>query len=268
MERMARDAVETIKITARAMRRTRGRFRQWIIPVFLSLAAAAFARRLQTAAAIALALLAYYALTTDWGRYPGPYAGIAARVVRTQMLFIEDSAGRARAWLGVEDEFDDEIGPRLVFYDEQGRARLGIRLADLRVSEGAEVVPGQALDVTYLPPPRPPGKPPKEEEEVRLRTEHAARAAAVHVQMQSEHASDWAMTHSGARRGEQEYQPEDAEREQQELLMFDKSGKESVSLASGLRLADANGFASVTADSIFLMSDGQVLWEAPSPPTS
>lgn len=123
METMGRDAVETIKITGRGMWHMQRRWRQWALVLFLSLAAIAFAfPRLQTAAAIALALLAYNVLTTDWGRYAGPLAGIAARVVRTQMLFVEDSAGRARAWLGVEDEYGDEPGARLVFYDRKGRA--------------------------------------------------------------------------------------------------------------------------------------------------
>jgi hypothetical protein len=272
MERMRRDAVETTKITARGMQYTRRRLRHWTLVLILSLAAIAFAfPHLQTAAAIALALLAYNVLTTEWGRYAGPYAGIAARVVRTQMLFIEDSAGRARAWLGVENQFDDEQGARLVFYDEKGRARLALRIAGKAYDHDhdgracAEVVPGQVLDETYIPPPFPPGKPPMEDAEFRGRAEYAAHVAAVHVEIESKHAREWAETHSGGRRKEQDSELEESDRRYPELVIFDKRGKESVSLASGLTVTGAKGFASVAPEVIFLMSDGEIMWEAPSP---
>ena len=231
MERMGRDAVETIKITGRGMQHTGRRLRQWALVLFLSLAAIAFALpRLQTAAAIALALLAYNVLTTDWGRYAGPYAGIAARVVRAQMLFIEDSAGRPRAWLGVENKFDDERGARLVFYDAQGRARLAFRFSDNEFDfggegQGAEVVPGQAVGRMDIPPPSPLGAPPDEEANFRRRREFAVHAAAVHAEMESKHACDWATTHSGARRKNGDDEPEEGDRKRPILVMFDESGK-------------------------------------------
>jgi hypothetical protein len=48
-------------------------------------------------------------------------------------------------------------------------------------------------------------------------------------------------------------------------VIFDERGKESVSLASGLTVTGAKGFASVAPEVIFLMSDGKIIWEAPSP---
>lgn len=272
MERMARDAVETIKITSRTMKGTRRRLRQWALVVLLSLAAAAFALpRLQSAAAIALALLAYNVLTANWGTYAGPYAGIAARVLRTQMLFIEDSAGRARAWLGVENEFSDEKGARLVFYDDKGRARLAVRFADKVLDDPygngarAEVTPGQVADETYLPPPCPVGQPPSEETELKQRVKHAAHVAAVHVMMESDHACNWAATHLGTRGKEEGGEPEDSDAARPELVIFRKSGELAASLQSDLTLRSDKSLASVSADAILLMSDGKVVWEAPSP---
>lgn len=223
------------------------------------------------AAAIALALLAYNVLTTERGRYAGPYAGIAARVVRTQMLFIEDSAGRARAWLGVENVFDDEPGARLVFYDEKGLARLALRIAagaydhDEYGRACAEVVPGQTIAESIVPGPSIPGKPPSEETERKQRAAEMANAAAVHVEMESKHAREWAATHSDGRRNEVDSDPEESDRRYPELVIFDKRGQESVSLGSGLTVTGAKGFASVTPEEIFLMSDGKIMWEAPSP---
>lgn len=274
MERMRRDAVETAKITAREMKYTRRRLRQWALAALLSLAAIAFAfPRLQTAAAIGLALLAYNVLTTDWGRYAGPYAGIAARVLRTQMLFIEDSAGRARAWLGVENEFDDETGARFVFYDEKGRARLALRFAGNAYLDEpgpggarAEVVPFETVVESIAPAPFPPGKPPSEETERKQRAEHTAHAAAVHIDSEARHATEWAATHSGGRVNEADYESEDSDAQHPKLVIFDKTGRESVSLGSELTVNGAKGSAVVAADGILIMSDGKVAWEAPSPP--
>jgi hypothetical protein len=277
MEKMARDAVKTIKVTSRAMRGTLARVGRWTLVMLLSLAAVVLALpRLQTAAAIALALFAYSVLTTRRGEDTGPYAGIAARVIRTQMLFIEDSAGKPLAWLGVEDAYGDEHGARLIFYDKKGRARLALRFADRRFEEDldaggrarAEVALGQFANDTYIPPPWPPGKPPTKEEDLRRRTEHAAHVAAVQLEMQSKHARDWADSYLRARREGQGHDPENAEHEEPELVMFDRDGGESVSLASGLTLTAAGDLATVTADSIFLMSDGRVRWEVPPPPAS
>lgn len=274
MERMGRDAVQTIKITARAMQQARRRLAQWALVLLLSLAAIAFALpRWQTAAAIGLALLAYNVITTDWGRYAGPYAGIATRLVRTQMLFIEDSGGRARAWLGVENEFDDETGARLVFYDEKGRARLALRFAGNAYMDEpgpggarAEAVPFETVVESIAPAPFPPGKPPSDETKRKQRGEHAAHAAAVHIEVEARHATEWAGTHSAGRVKGADYESEDSDTEHPKLVIFDKTGRESVSLASELTLTGAKGFATVAAEEIFLMSDGKVVWEAPSPP--
>lgn len=101
------------------------------------------------------------------------------------MLVIEDSAGRARAWLGVETSSATEKGARLVFYDDKGRARLAVRFADKVLDDPygngarAEVTPGQVADETYLPPPCPVGQPPSEETELKQRVKHAAHVAAV-----------------------------------------------------------------------------------------
>ena len=270
MERVSREAVETIKITARGMQR---QWRKWALVVFLSLAAAAFAfPRLQIVAAIGLALFAYNVLTADWGRYAGPYAGVAARVLRTQMLFIEDSTGRARAWLGVENEFDDETGARLVFYDEKGRARLALRFAGNAYLDEpgpggarAESAPFQTIVESIVPAPYPPGKLPSKETEPK---QSAAHAAVVHNELEYQRATEWAVTHSGGRVQEPGYESEDGDGENPKLVIFDKSGRESVSLASELTVIGAKGSAVVAPERIVIMSEGKVAWEAPPSPGS
>jgi hypothetical protein len=84
-------------------------------------------------------------------RQVGPYGGLVAGVVVTHELFLEDLKGRTRAWLGVENQYGDEEGPRLVLYDENGQARLALRLVREKIEQSfyredkhAEIVPSQA----------------------------------------------------------------------------------------------------------------------------
>jgi hypothetical protein len=83
-------------------------------------------------------------------RQVGPCAAVVAGVVVTHSLFLEDLEGRTRAWLGVENQYGDEEGPRLVLYDEKGQARLALRLVRENIEQSvygedkhAEVVPSQ-----------------------------------------------------------------------------------------------------------------------------
>jgi hypothetical protein len=91
-------------------------------------------------------MLGVYAMQLGIPGVVGPHTGVVAGVVVTRSLFLEDSEGRTRAWLGLESEYGDEHGPRLVFYDEKGQARLALRLVEERRERDldrpdAEVVP-------------------------------------------------------------------------------------------------------------------------------
>jgi hypothetical protein len=82
----------------------------------------------RTTFAIALVVVAVCLEFTIRGRQAGPYAASVSAVVVARQLFIEDSSGQTRIWLGVENQYGDEEGPRFVMYDEKGQARLALRL--------------------------------------------------------------------------------------------------------------------------------------------
>ncbi len=153
MERKARDSRDSIKDAQRGLGR-----RKWVghtVTLSLLIGAVLLAPSWRTAAAIGL-MLAALALRIGPGAWQlGPYAAAVAGVVVTRELFLEDSQGRTRAWLGVANEYGDEKGPRLVLYDERGQARLSLRLigekterldADRLEGKHAEVVPTEPAE--------------------------------------------------------------------------------------------------------------------------
>ncbi len=149
MERKARDSRQLYKKVHREMRPWLAHVLAWAVTLGLLIGSVVLAPSWHSVIAVALIVGAYGVQTGDWGRKAGPYASIVAHVIVTRSLFLEDSEGRTRGWLGLENEYGDEHGPRLVLYDAKGQARLALRnvweeveAADEEGRE-AEVVPSQ-----------------------------------------------------------------------------------------------------------------------------
>jgi hypothetical protein len=130
-----------------------GWVRVQVIALGLAIGALVIAPTWRTAVAIGLMLAAFGVELGVRSRQVGPYGGLVAGVVVTHELFLEDLKGRTRAWLGVENQYGDEEGPRLVLYDEKGQARLALRLVREKIEQSfykkdkhAEVVPSQVED--------------------------------------------------------------------------------------------------------------------------
>jgi hypothetical protein len=129
MERKARDGVKVVGEIERELTHWPwGQLWGWVITLVLFVGSVVVAPNFRTLTAIGLMLAAYgVQLAVRKQRRTLPSAVVTGAVV-TRMLFVEDSKGRTRAWLGVENEYGDEEGPRLVLYDEKGQARLALRL--------------------------------------------------------------------------------------------------------------------------------------------
>jgi hypothetical protein len=153
MEVKARSSVEAVKS---AQKELGSRFlRVWVLTVTVLLVGGVViaAPNWRTIVVIALAFGAYHVQQGKLWVMQGPRAGFVGSVVAARTLFIMDSEGRTRAWLGVENQYGDEEGPRLVLYNEKGQARLALRLVRENIEQGlytegkhAEVVPSQAGD--------------------------------------------------------------------------------------------------------------------------
>jgi len=149
MERRARDSRASIKGAGRELRPWLGWLFAWTVTLALLGGTILVAPSWRTVVAIGLMLAAYGVIQADWGAKRGPYAAVVAGVIVTRSLFLTDSEGLTRAWLGLENEYGDEHGPRLVLYDEKGQPRAALRLIDeqkernVNVHDGpdAEVVP-------------------------------------------------------------------------------------------------------------------------------
>lgn len=153
MEAKARSSVEAVRS---AQKELRSRFlRAWILTLTLVLLAGAViaAPNWRTIIVVVLAIGAYYVQEGKLWITRGPCAGFVGSVVAARTLFIVDSKGRTRAWLGVENQYGDEEGPRLVLYNEKGQARLALRLVRENIEQSpytegkhAEVAPSQVED--------------------------------------------------------------------------------------------------------------------------
>jgi len=153
MEAKARSSAEAVKS---AQKELRLRFlRAWILTFTLVLLAGAViaAPNWRTIIVVVLAIGAYHVQEGKLWIMRGPWAGFVGSVLAARTLFIVDSKGRTRAWLGVENQYGDEEGPRLVLYNEKGQARLALRLVRENIEQGpytegkhAEVAPSQVED--------------------------------------------------------------------------------------------------------------------------
>jgi hypothetical protein len=126
METKAPDSLDSIKYRHLVLGLTPWGRWSWVVTLALLGGAILVAPSMRTVAAIALALAALVVELLAAKQVVGPYAAVVADVVVTRELFLEDSEGRTRAWLGVE-AFGDETGAKLVLYDSKGQARLSLR---------------------------------------------------------------------------------------------------------------------------------------------
>jgi hypothetical protein len=139
MEAKARSSVEAVKDSQNELRPRFIRVWVWTLTVALLAGVLVIAPNWRTTVATVLALGAYHVWRRRLWTVEGPCGGFVGGAFVARNFFILDSKGRTRVWLGVENEYGDEEGPRLVMYNENGQARLALRLVRENIEQGPNV---------------------------------------------------------------------------------------------------------------------------------
>jgi len=142
MEAKSRGSVETLKKFRKELRSRFVVAQAWGLTILSVALAIIVAPSWRGIAAVALVVAAYHVLRNRLWTVEGPCAGFVGGALVARSLFIIDSKARTRAWLGMDNQYGDEEGPRLVFYDWAGQAKLALRL----VRETSEQIPENIHD--------------------------------------------------------------------------------------------------------------------------